>query len=442
MPDQTPRSLHDEFLSAPDQLLKNKEELAKARKRKAREEARTSQLATSKLDDAPSVEDMLADIVRIADDKELNPWWEFRSMSRRRYELYGAYHMKWIDAEFGQFNHALEVAGLRDQAGTRLWKAKRARESRRQHAERHLKRYVQPYVDVATCARTLTSAYRLLSLSDAHGMMLCPFVWLSFLSAIRDLKPDGVLLNGDIIDAVAISRHPKIPGWTPDLQDEFDFQGEMYRQIREIHDGDLFSAGGNHDLVDRLALYLTQSAKELIGIRSMRIDKLMELDQYDVKLFHGGSILSPDGTEEAKHGYLMFGFYRIHHGVLLGQTPALSELRAAGRSGQSGHAHRSQLVFGTTERDEGLSWMSTPMAARHEVGRAYVKGVTGWQRGFGYAELFPDGTVHQYPVVVQPGERERVCIEGFRYERPDDLKDPDPSTIWLPDVTLGPCSNH
>lgn len=432
--DKKPEKIHDDFLAAPEQLLKNKEELGKAQRRKARDRARQDQLASKKLDVAPSMEDMLADIVRVAEDPVLNPWHEFRCMSRRRYELFGSYHMKWIDGEFGQFNHALEVAGLRDQAGTRMWKAKRAKESRSDHAVRYLERHVQPYVDKTTKLRQLTSSYRLLSIADTHGMFLCPFVWLAFLSAIRDLKPDGVLFNGDIIDAVVISRHPKVPGWTPDLQDELNFQKEMFRQVREVHDGDLFSTGGNHDLVDRLAMYLTQVSAALAGLDNLRIDNLMGLDEFDVKLFHGGSIVSPEGTEDARDGYLMFGSYRVRHGSKLGQSPALNELRSAGRSGQSGHVHRSSLAFGTTERDEGLTWMSVPMGCRHEVGRSYIKGATGWQRGFGYAEIYPDGGVHQYPVVVQ---NERITVEGFTYSRPEGLLDPDPSTVWLPSVTLG-----
>jgi len=271
----------------------------------------------------------------------------------------------------------------------------------------------------------------MLSISDTHSQMMCPFTWLSFLSAVRDLQPDGVLFNGDTLDTVQLSRHPKIPGWTPELQSELDFKKAMFREVRKVHDGDIWDTGGNHDLADRLAMHLTQVSPALAGLRCLRVDELMGLGEHDVKLFHGGTILSPAGEEDAKTGFLMFGFYRIHHGTRLGTNPALDELKDAGRSGQSGHVHRASLAFGTSERDEGLSWMCTPMGARHSVGRAYVKGTnTGWQRGFGYCELFPDGGVHQYPVVVRG---ERVVVEGFCYDRPDWLDDPEPEGVWLDD---------
>jgi hypothetical protein len=419
----------DEFLAAPENILKNEKEMVKAKQRKEREKARAAQLKSKKSKKAPTVEDMLADIVRIADDKELNPWWEFRSMSARRYELYGLYDMSWISKQFGQFSHALEVAGLRDQQGTRLLKANRARESRREHAQRYMERYVHPYVVRANDVRMSGRSYRILSLSDTHSTMMDPFVWLSFLCAVKELQPDAVLLNGDTLDLVSLSRHPKIPGYVPELQLELDFKKEMFRQLREVHSGAIFDCAGNHDIAVRLSSHLTQVDPALASLRCLRVDELLGLDEFDVQLFHGGTMMSPAGTEDEKDGLLLFGFYRIHHGTKLGQTPSLAELRAAGRSGQSGHVHRAALSYGTTERDEGLCWMSTPMGARHEVGRHYVRGVTaGWQRGFGYAELFPEGQVHQYPVVVHG---ERITCEGFSWERPKDLLDPDPMTNWL-----------
>jgi hypothetical protein len=419
----------DEFLAAPETLRQDEQERRRAHERKAKQAAEQARILAGKAKQRPTVEQMLADVVRVAEDAETNPWHAFRSISRRRYELFGHFPVQFLDAEFGTFTHALEVAGLRDQVGTMLWRRKRAETSRHDHASRYFARYVAPYV--ADRERRLSSAYLLLSISDTHGSMLDPFVWLAFLQAIRDLRPHGVLLNGDIIDDGGISRHVQPRDWTQSLASELAFQRQMIAHLRSVHDGDLWLTGGNHDLGDRLPRYLTQCAPALVGLPSLRIDELLGLREFDVRLMLGGSTLSPAGTEDAKPGFLLFGHYRVHHGTALGQSPAIAELRSAGRSGQSGHVHRASVAYGTNERDEALSWMSTPMGARHEVGRAYIKGTnTGWQRGIGVAHLQPDGTVHQYPAVVQVGEVERLTVEGFTYERRG-LADPDPSTNWL-----------
>lgn len=426
----------DGLLAAPDTTKKSETETLKYIQRKAREDALREQNRRGKLKTKPTMEDMLADIVRVADDQKTNPQWKFRSISRKRYVLYGHYPIEILDAQFGQFNHALEVAELRDQPGTRMWRAKRTKRSREEHTKRYLERYVAPYVIKPDSLEfSDDGSYLMLSISDTHSQFLDPFVWFAYLSALRDLQPDAALFNGDTMEGAEISAHPQVVGWTEPLQSELDFKREMFRQVREDagFKGDLIDTGGNHDTGDRLTRYLTQVSRALSGLRCLRVDNLLGLDDYDVLLHHGGTILSPDGEEDAKPGLLMFNFYRVHHGTCLGKTPAASELLNAGRSGQSGHVHRAGLAFGTTERDEGMCWMSTPMGARHEVGR-YLKGTnTGWQRGIGVCRLWPDGTVHQYPTTVSVGVdgRERITIEGITYIRPDDMLDPPCHGQWL-----------
>ncbi len=426
------RSDLHEFLAAPESVIADPRERAKLVERKAREKAKTAQIAAGKRRGTPSDEDLLADIVRVAEDEATNPWHEFRSISRRRFELYGYFPVEFVDRRYGTFSHALEVAGLRDKVGTRIWRANRARDSRSEHAARYFQRFVAPYVAGAEARRRLTKSYLLLSISDTHSQFLDPFVWSVFLQCIRDLKPDGVLLNGDTIEGAEISSHPKIPGWTSPLRDELAFQRSMLRCIRAAgHEGDLWHTCGNHDLGDRLVRYLTHVAPALAGLDELRVDRLMGLEEFDVRLFHGGGILAPAGTEDAKPGFLLFGQYRVHHGTSLGADPARTELRNAGRSGQSGHVHRASLAFGTTERDEALSWMTTPMGARHEVGRSYMRGTnTGWQRGFGICWLNPDGACAQYPVVVH-GDPERIVVEGHVYTRSARCRDPQPAGNWL-----------
>jgi len=434
----------DEFLAAPDEVAKDPEERAKYRERRLRDEARKKRLARSKRKTVPSQEDLLNDIVRVAEDPDTNPLGHnTRSISRARYEVWGWYPVEHVDARFGTFARALETAGLRNRPGSMLWRANRAREHREEHTARYYRKYIEPYVVNRDDFRKISGdRYLLLSISDTHSTMLCPFVWLAFLFAIKELKPDGVLFNGDTIDGSSISRHAKIKGYVPPLALELAIQRSMMADVRKIgHQGDIFHTCGNHDLAARLPHYFAHQDASLLEVVEAthghrRVDEMMGLQDYDVKLFHGGSPLSPRGQEDAKTGFIMFDHYRIHHGTKLGQVPSLAELRAVGYSGQSGHVHRASLVYGTTERDSGLSWMSTPMGARYEVGRAYIPGPsTGWQKGFGVAWLHPDGHVHQYPVVVG-GRQESVAFEGYNLTRADSMKDPSPDVDWLKDYDI------
>ena len=409
----------DAALAAPEKLIKSETEKKKYLDRKRREAARAAQERWTKSDDVPTVEDMLADLIKEAESPD-NPYHEFRTLSRQRYAKYGDIPLEYFLAEFGQFTHALAVAGLRDRKGTRQKLAARAEASRREHATRYAERWIQPYVrENAVDERALHGTELVLSISDTHATFLDPFTWHCFLHACRDLEPDVVILNGDILEGSEISRHPKIPGWTVPLQLEFDFAREMFKQLREVcPDAEIIWTAGNHGL-DRISMYMTQVAPAIAGLRALRFDVLAGVDEYGIQLAQGGQLLSPEGQEHDEPGITLHGFYRVYHGTRLGKTPALHELADANMSGQSGHVHRGQVIYGTNATTAGMSWMCTPMGCTPRAGRSYMKGTTtGWQKGWGIAFLSPDGRAHQYPVVTD-GD---VCyVEGYHYERPADL---------------------
>jgi len=420
----------DRFLAAPDTVRSNEGERQKYEARKAQEAAEKARLSAMKSKKVPSDEDLFNDIIRVASDEVTNPqWFEFKAISRRRYELYGHYPVAFLDERFGTFEHAKQIAGLSDKPGTRQKKFARAEQSRREHAMRYAERYLLPYVvKEPEIERALVKSELMLSLSDLHSLFLDPFTFEVFKSCCRDLMPDVIVLNGDVLEGSEISRYPKIPGWTVPLQLEFDFAREVFRQLREAapHARIIWSAG-NHGL-DRMVSYLTQVAPALANLRCLRFDQLAGLDDLNIELAQGGSIMSPAGTEEEKPGRMFHGFYYVYHGVKLGATPALAELNSVGFSGQSGHVHRASVVYGTTMARAGLTWMSTPMACTNKAGRSYMKGPTdGWQKGFGVAHLNPGGTVNHYPVIT---DGDVVIVEGHAYRRKTTAL-PDPTRNWL-----------
>src|SRR5689334_23769132 len=157
-----------DFLAAPDTVRANESERKKYLQRKAKEKAEEERERATKSERKPSIEDMLADLVRCAEDPDTNPFAAFRTLSRKRYRLYGHYPVEFIDEEFGQFEHAKQVAGLEDQPGTRAKKAARAEASRKQHAGRYIERYLLPHV-YRPDDRELTGSRIMLSISDTHA---------------------------------------------------------------------------------------------------------------------------------------------------------------------------------------------------------------------------------------------------------------------------------
>lgn len=427
---------YEDWIAAPDSVRLNEAERRRYIERKEREAAEEARERNLKRDGEPTVEELCADMIRVAESEDLNPIGHAdRTLTRKRYKRFGAWYIEHVEKQFGTFEHAKEVAGLAQKVGTRQWKSARAQQSRREHAARYQERFMHPHrYDPAS--REAKDVELMLSISDTHATFLDPFAWHCFLVACRRLDPDVIYLNGDILEGSSISRHPKIPGWSVSLELEFEFARTMFEQLRSIcPDAGIVWGSGNHGL-DRIAMYLTQVAPALAGLPTMRFDKLAGIDDLGIKLAQQGTIASPKEQEDDIPGTLFHGFYTVYHGTSLGQTPYLQELRAAGRSGQSGHVHRAGIAYATSESMGAHSWMSTPMGCHERAGKAYLfkKRQTGWQKGFGVAFLHPkSGRVQQYPVVTSGGF---AAFEGIMIE--DDLPDvePDWRRNWLLDFKV------
>lgn len=411
----TKRSKVESFLAAPEATVRDERERAKLVQRKKQDDARLAREAASKSKDRPSQEDILADLVRVAEDEETNPFHKFRSLSQRRYELYGHYSIERV-LELGRFEHLKQQAGLATTIGTRMLLNVRTERSLDAHDERYMRRYLLPHVNkFPELGRAATGWKSGLVISDLHGFYLDPFTWNAFLWAAEHLCPDVVYFNGDVIDGLEISTHPKVPGASVPLQMEFDLVRELMREMRATVPAKtrIVWGAGNHFL-DRMTRYMTQVARAHAGLRGMRIDKLVELDDLDIELVQGGSFCSPKGQESQKPRKVLWDHYLMTHGTKLGATPAYQELQQWGMSGTSGHVHRAAVHYGATRAHAALTWMSTPMACVDDAGKWYIKDVSGWQQGFGVFYVHGEsGRVHHYPVIT---DGQRAMVEGETYE--------------------------
>lgn len=414
----------DDFLAAPEEVTSNLRERAKLIERRRREEARQARERATKAAEPPTLEDVLADVVRVAEDEATNPWHEFRAISQRRYELYGHYPIEQV-LRFGRFEHVKQMAGLATTVGTRRLLHARTNRSLEEHDRRYMERYLAPHVGKFPELTRAATGWRLaLVISDLHGLFLDPFTWEAFLQCVAEMQPDVVHLNGDVVDGLEISTHPKVPGASVPLQLELDFARHLFRELREVAAPGcrLVWGAGNHFL-DRLVRYLTQVARGLAGLRALRVDQLVDLGDLEVELAQGGSFVSPPGQESQLPQLRLWDSYLVTHGTRLGRYPAAAELAQHGCNGTSGHVHRASVHYGANAAHRGLTWMSTPMACVDDVGRYYVKGHAGWQRGFGVAKVGPRGRVHHYPVVTDDGvaDVDGMALEAGPDVPPDDM---------------------
>jgi len=124
---------------------------------------------------------------------------------------------------------------------------------------------------------------RLIVLNDIH----VPFEDKQSLDAVyrgmRDMKPDKIILAGDIFDFYSISRFEKDPRKRVDLGDEL---GEAKRFLRDFRrrfkQPEIFYMRGNHE--DRLQKYVLANAAQLAWVEGLELANLLDLEEEDIQL--------------------------------------------------------------------------------------------------------------------------------------------------------------
>lgn len=404
----------DRFLAAPEEVVGNKRELKKLQQRKAQDEARLQRERAYKSDTKPSLEDILADVVRVAEDEQTNPWHEFRAISKRRYELYGHYNIEEL-LKYGYFEHIKTMAGLAPGEGDRMLLRARTAKSKDEHDRRYMERYVLPHVDkFPEITRATNKAVMAVWISDTHSMFMDPFTWLAFLAFIEDAQPDVIVWGGDHVDGSEISSHPKVPGHTLPLQVELDCLRAMWVEARERCPRARFVWIESNHFMPRLVRYLTQHASALSGMRALRMDNILDFDGIGVEIVQPGTFLSPKGQEDMRPSIMLWNRLRCTHGTIVSKTQALAELLHWGSDGWSGHCHRDQMAIGSAAGLRRLRWLSCPGGTIDEVGKYYVQGnYPAWSRGFAVAEMMGKG-LQLTPAITTDG----VCmVNGFYYEQ-------------------------
>jgi len=409
-----PRKVVERFLAAPEDVVTNEREREKLVARKHQDAARLERERRSKLKQKPTLEDILADMVRVAEDEETNPWHEFRAISQRRYELYGHYYIEDVLAH-GYFQHVKTMAGLAAGEGDRMLLRARTYRSKREHDERYFQRYIAPHVDKFPELRRATSKAQLaVWISDTHSLFLDPFTWLTFLAFIEDAQPDIIIWGGDHVDGSEISTHPQVPGHTLPFQIELDALNAMWIEARHRCPRARFVWLESNHFMPRLVRFLTQHAQTLGSMRTLRMDRILDFEGLDIEIVQPGTFLSPKGQEDARPAIKLWDRLVSTHGTIISKHQAQGELLHWGSSGWSGHCHRDQMALAPAAGLRLERWLSCPGGTIDEAAKYYVRGnVPAWSRGFAIAEQMGRG-IQLTPAITTEG----VCmVNGWYYQQ-------------------------
>lgn len=210
----------------------------------------------------------------------------------------------------------------------------------------------------------------------------------SFVNLVKAVKPDRVVLNGDIADFFQLSRFNTGAQRVDDLQNEID-QANFFRMCvrKAAPDAVIDETEGNHD--NRVTTYVEKNARSLISLRALKPEELFKYKDLEID-WHPGC------------GFLLRETFLVKHGTIVrgeaGAT-AKAELMLAGVSGISGHTHRLARY-----RKNGYSqreWLEMGCLCRLDPD--YVAGgLPNWTQGCAIGEFSTKTqafVVHEVPFI-------------------------------------------
>lgn len=171
--------------------------------------------------------------------------------------------------------------------------------------------------------------------SDLHAPLHHEGAWEVFLAACERLQPDGITLNGDVLDLAMISRFVKRPKAVRQLQTDLDWAREnVFARVNAACPNAVKTLTlGNHE-GERWERYLWERCPEISELRVLSMEALLGLAEM-------GWCFEPDGYE------LIPDTFMVEHGdrhtSTLGGGSAMTarkEMIDTGLSGLSGHTHR------------------------------------------------------------------------------------------------------
>lgn len=245
--------------------------------------------------------------------------------------------------------------------------------------------------------------HRRICLSDCH----IPFqdkpllnLWLDF---VKDQKPNGIDIIGDLLDCYPLSRFDKNPARRHNIQEEVDETREFLdRLVSSSPQGcDIRFSEGNHE--NRLQRLLWGKVKELAPIRNLSVPELLGLKDLGIRYFtperpyHIGSLWYLHGDLARKSNWSM----------TCGGMGAKAVSQRVGGNVLMGHTH--QMGHISYRSWEGLrEGFEIGCMCRFDL--EYIVGTPQWQQGWAVVEFPTPGTFDVSFVRVLEEKRHRKVI--------------------------------
>jgi hypothetical protein len=344
---------------------------------------------------------LIQDLIRVSEIPRdiLGP-----SSSRDRYRQLGHYSTSLVDFCFGLWAEFQRKAGLAETLATRTVKRNISKTSRAQDLARYADSNVLPWNDAHRKLRIGKKPITMVIGSDFHSHFCNPFALRVWNDIIKDLQPDAIRLNGDLVDFPSLSTHRNFPGHFPmTVQDEIDWAvNKVIAPARKnAPKADIRFLIGNHDV--RLITAMADKGPMFASLRSLSFADQFKLDKYEVGLVCRSNFLHLSANQRsrdiAQNWETLVGpdgtmLWTTVHGWLCGKDAPRKHMLRFMTNGTNGHLHDRQRVSAGSYATGVHDWFQTSCMAHPEaVAAGYIHGpveFNGWTCGFLVTTIYPD----------------------------------------------------
>lgn len=217
---------------------------------------------------------------------------------------------------------------------------------------------------------------------------------------IREIAPDGVVLNGDIIDMFQLSSFDKNPLTKTTIKTEQVLVGKFLKNFQHCK-ARLYKAG-NHE--DRWRRYLWANAPALVESGVVDFETVFKLPDH-------GFTYQPYGTKS------WIGKLLLVHGSIVRKHSAMTargHFEKYGCSVMHGHTHRMGSYFHTNINGPHACYENGHLS---DVAQAEYVTDPDWQQGFSVVQVMDDGYFNVEQIkILESGGRKEFFYGGERFK--------------------------
>lgn len=313
-------------------------------------------------------EEALADLREIAEN---NPE---MCISRNYYRVNGKYSESAWNKFFGSFNEYKRQAGIiltRQQHNMEKHVAKHASVDHYRAMSIERFSYADNYV-----VENGNTIKKIIVASDMHDKNIDSFYLEVFLDTLKRVRPDVIVLAGDIFDCPEFGKYTVDPrDW--DVVGRIKFAHDNILQpIRDIcPEAQIDFIEGNHEA--RMLKHLADTTPALRAVLSdlhgMTVGSLFGLDKFKINYIAKGNLAAYSIAEQHKEVAKNYKIY--FDSFLIGHEPHMANL---GFPGISGHHHKTEISSHYNAHFGNYQWVQ--IGGGHKLDSEYS--MSKWNHGF------------------------------------------------------------